>query len=231
MGVAVKPAISLILPYWDRQPAADRALRLLSKHYPGPHLEVVLVDDGNAVPFVEPIGVLNLKVVRMPVKRHPTPQSKAWNAGVRAASADVIALSCVEVLHEAPILGEMAAQLAELGPNGYVLAAAWCPERRSWDVRSDIAPWDALPKGVGGCFLGMLNRSLFERVGGFDEEYHDGAGYEDQDFIMRLITAGAVIVVRDDLVVVHPKSGATIKWPAEGFARNLERFKAKWPTL
>lgn len=227
----MKPAISLILPYWDRQAAADRALQSLVLHYARLPLEVVVVDDGNLVPFVEPISSLNIRVVRLPAKRHPTPQSRAWNAGVREASADLIALSCVEVIHKRPVLEPMAAQLAALGPDGYVLAAAWCPERKNWDVRSDIAPWDRLPKGVGGCFLGMLHRSLFERVGGFDEDYQDGAGYEDQDFIMRLVTAGAVIVVRDDLVVIHPKTGATIKWPAEGFARNLERFKRKWPTL
>lgn len=222
--------ISLILPYWDRQQAADRALATLAGHYLGLDLEVIVVDDGNREPFRSPADYpLDLHVVRLPRKEQPTPQSRAWNAGAKASTGDILALSCVEVLHPAPVLEELAAQLAALGPYGYVLAAAWCPERREWHCRSDVRSWDGFPPGYAGTFLSVLNRDLFDLAGGFDEEYMGGAGYEDRDFVCRLLAAGARFMVRDDLVVHHPKTGATIKWPAEGFARNENVFKIKWP--
>jgi hypothetical protein len=60
--------ISLILPYWDRQQAADAALRRISELYQGLDLEVVVVDDGNAVPFVVPEGLsVPVNLVRRPL--------------------------------------------------------------------------------------------------------------------------------------------------------------------
>lgn len=215
--------LSLILPYWDRQEAADKALELLARHY-GRSIEVIVVDDGNRVPFKVPAVDLHIRVVRLPTKDKPTPQSKAWNAGVRASTGNVIALSCVEVLHEKPILEELAKEA--VGSN-YVLAAAWCPELREWQCHTKHTP-ELCPPGTGPCFLGVMQKSLFLKAGGFDEKYHDGAGYEDKDFIHRMLAAGAKFIIRDDLAVVHPKSGATIAWPAEGFRRNDALFRKQW---
>lgn len=74
----------------------------------------------------------------------------------------------------------------------------------------------------------MMRRSLYERSGGWDEDYREGAGYEDIDFARRLERAGAKPVIRDDLVVVHPKGGANIQWPIEKFLRNEALLRAKW---
>lgn len=221
-------SISLILPYWDRQEAADKALHLLAQTYGGmPNLEVVVVDDGNKIPFQVPALPLNIKVVRLPEKDRPTPQSKAWNAGVKAASHDVVVLSCVEILHRDNVLGPMFWELGKQGRNGYVLASAWCPEERKWHCRStEKVPH--CPEGTGAAFCAMLHKELYWRAGGFDEGYHDGAGYEDKDFIHRLVAAGARFLIRDDLIVVHPKTGAKIQWSADGFQRNFDRFADKW---
>jgi hypothetical protein len=221
--------ISLLLPYWDRQAAANKALSTLAESYSGLQIEVIVIDDGNPVPFVAPQSFpLKLRVIRMPTKNEPRPPAAAWNAGARAASGDLLALSCIEVQHPHPVLWEMAAQLQEIGRDGYVLASAWCPEQRAWHCGGGAQIWDHFPVGVGGSFLSMMHRTLFERIGGFDEDYMDGAGYEDRDFVRRLQCAGAQIVVRDDMVVHHPKRGANIKWPPEGFSRNEQLYRSKW---
>lgn len=220
--------ISLILPYWNRQAAADKALDLLAKHYAGLNLEVVIVDDGNAVPFkLARDYKLNIKIVRLPIKKEPTSPLHAWNVGVKESKGDVIALSCIEILHETPVLNQMAEQLREMGEDGYVLASAWCPETEIWHCHSTIEVPDC-PPGSGIGFLGMLSRELFKRAGGFDEDYMGGAGYEDRDFIWRLHTAGAKFCIRDDLRTTHPKRGATIAWKPEGFMKNEALFRKKW---
>ena len=219
--------ISLILPYWLRQEAADMALALLDQHYAGMDLEVVIVDDGSPEPFRTPQTRLNIKVVRLPTKKWPKSPCLCWNEGVKAASGEVIALSCIEVLHEQPVLAEMLAEL-ERTPNGYILAAAWCPEQQAWHTHSTVEVPEC-PKGTGLAFLGLMKRELYERAGGWDEEYRDGAGYEDRDFIHHMTQAGAVFVKRDDLVVTHPKTGASIAWGEAKFARNKALFERKWP--
>lgn len=222
--------ISLILPYWRRQAAAEKALSFLVDTYPDLDLEVVVIDDGNEPPFDIPNLPLNLLCLRCPKKSGPKSPVTCWNDGVNAATGDTIVLSCIEVLHTKPVLEQMAAELEKQGPDGYVLAAAFCPEAQEWHChtvnRSRLAP--EMPAGFGRAFCGMLNRDLFERAGGFDEEYRDGAGYEDIDFAYRLQRAGAKPVIRDDLVVIHPKEGATILWGGDQFERNKALLAEKW---
>ena len=219
--------VSLILPYWDRQEAANRAITLLDETYAGWDLEVIVVDDGNVVPFVAPPNSLDLKIVRLPLKPGPTPQSRAWNAGTAAATHPIVVLSCVEVLHATPVLKTMHARFSHLPSPAYVLAAAWCPEQQSWHCHSTHRIVTC-PPGTGPSFCGMLYRDTFDSVGGFDEEYHEGAGYEDKDFILRLWTAGVTFHIQDDLVVIHPKTGATIRWSQHGFQRNKGLYQRKW---
>lgn len=220
--------ISLILPYWDRQQAANEALSLLEDTYKDLDLEVVIVDDGNKIPFLNNTQKLKVTVVKLPEKDIPKCPVTAWNEGVYAASGDIIVLSCIEILHTKPVLEQMAQAVKDIGPKGYVLASAWCPESCEWHCHSSIKtprnPW-----GTGIAFCAAMHKSLFLEAGGFDEDYREGAGYEDNDFINRLLKARARFLIRDDLVVIHPKTNATISWGEERFKRNEDLYYNKWP--
>lgn len=219
--------ISLILPYWNRQEAANKSLELLAKNYPDLDLEVVIVDDGDPIPFVMPEVNLKTLIVRMPEKSEPMCPATSWNTGVAMSNGEIVVLSCPEILHEKPVLEQMATELERLGPDGYVLASAWCPESKAWHCHSSVQVPDC-PPGTGIAFCGAMHRELFERVGGFEESYRDGAGYEDRDLIRKLVKAEAKFVIRDDLVVVHPKTGASIKWGTEKFCRNEMIYRKRW---
>ena len=223
--------ISIILPYWDRQAAADAALESIANCYGNIDLEVVVVDDGTPEPFRRPPLDLEIAVYRLPQKAKPLSPVTCWNEGVKVARGSTIVLSCIEVLHTSPVLGQMAAELELIGPDGYVLAAAWCPELLEWHCHSRFYSAGAppLPPGCGRAFCAMLSKELYLRAGGFDEEYRSGAGYEDIDWVYRLLQAGANFKIRDDLVVVHPKTGASIRWGGEQFARNAALLAEKWP--
>jgi hypothetical protein len=130
--------ISLILPYWDRKEAADAALRQLDAVYGDMDLEVIVVDDGNRQRYVPPPGKLDVRVIYLPEKDEPKCPATAWNAGVEAARGEIVVLSCIEILHTEPILEELAAQVRNIGPLGYALAAAWCPETDSWHCHSTV---------------------------------------------------------------------------------------------
>ena len=219
--------ISLILPYWDRAGAADESLRLLARTYPSLDLEVVLVDDGTPEPYHPPAAALPVTLVRLPLKHEPKSPCTPWNAGVAASSGRIVVLSCIEILHTAPVLEQLADDVERRGPDAYVLAAAWCPEQTRWHCHSSVVK-PGLPPGAGLGFCAALHRELFHRAGGFDERYRDGAGYEDDDFAWRLHRAGAQFSHRDDLVVTHPKRGARINWGAAKFARNEQIYRSTW---
>jgi hypothetical protein len=175
-----------------------------------------------------------VRVVRLRRKSRPLNPCVPINAGVREARGDVIALSGPDMMHaRGPILAQMRDELAD-GPLKYVMAAAWHAAGRRWHCHSTNRRSDSgdvgsiLPPGFDYHFMSMMHRSLWDACGGFDEDYRDGCGYDDPDFVMRLHRAGAMPVFRDDLVVEHVRDGARAAWPAQGYTRNRELFFSKW---
>lgn len=227
--------ISLILPYWNRQAAADLSLALMARHYADLALEVIVVDDGSTPPYQAPAALpFPVRVVRLPTKAAPMNPCTPINAGAAIAQGEYIALSNPEILHESPVLPAMLDEAQRGGPLTYVLAACWDPERKRWhchtsNKRSDSGDVGSyLPAGADYHFMALMHRSLWEAAGGFDEDYRDGAGYDDPDFVRRLHRAGASFVIRDDLVVTHPRHGARAGWTPAMFTRNRMIFKQKW---
>jgi GT2 family glycosyltransferase len=227
--------ISIVLPYWDRRNATLEALDLLAKHYVG--IEVVIVDDGSqpsqAFEVVKDYPFA-LHVIKLPIKDQPQNPCVPINVGVKASRFDVVVISNPEILHETPVLLEMYKELSEMGEMGYVLAACWCEEEKQWHCHSSIekrSDGHSFQYGTGYHFCGMLNKSLFYKAGGFDEDYRDGAGWDDPDWVNRLVKAGARFKIRDDLVVKHPKRGCSTNWRGGMMERNQELYRKKWPTV
>ncbi len=229
--------ISVVMPYWRRQVILERNLSSYRTLYPHDDIEIVIVDDGSPEPalaqgeFPWPV-----KVIRLPRKDAALNPCTAFNMGVAAASGDVIVLTNPEVIHRAPILGDMEVELKVLGPKGYVAAACWAARAEWWYCHSTKMPAAEsvgrarTPRGAGLHFCAMLARDLYNEIGGFSEEYRDGQGYEDNDLLWKLQAAGACFKIRDDLVTEHHDSPRS-EWPAGGAARNLAIFEAKWPRL
>ena len=216
--------LSLILPYFQRQEAADTALALIERHYQDMQLEVVVVDDGSEPPFrhtgFNPDCQPVLRVVRLPAKRDCKATCVPFNRGVSAASHDILALSSVEILHKKPVLQAMLQELLQKDKRTYVSAAVWCAEQNRWHSHSSL--------GEPLNFMTMLHRDLWEKAGGMDEDYREGVAFDDNDFLNRLKRAGAKFVQRDDLVVEHPRKGAKAKYLAEQHERNRKLYAAKW---
>lgn len=227
--------LSIILPYFQRQAATDESLRLMVAHYFDMDLEIIIVDDGSPVPFQASASMpLNIKVIRLPEKSNPLNPCVPYNTGVAAAKGDYIALSNPEILHTEPVLQRMLAKAREVGDSAYVMAACWCEEQKRWHAHSskkrrddnDVGAY--VPVGADYHFLTIMHRSLWQKTGGFDEDYRPGAGYDDPDFVRRLDRVGAKFVMCDDLIVEHPRKGARADWTGEMFARNRKLFLSKW---
>jgi len=225
--------ISLIWPYWQREAVANVSVSLLARHYADIELELIIVDDGTPQPYKAPAAPFPIKVIRLPTKHAPLNPCVPINRGVDAAQGDVIAISGPDIIHARPVLKGMREALGD-DPLRYVMAAVWNPERNVWHCHSTHKRTDngdvgsLLPPGADYHFMAMMHRSLWDACGGFDEDYREGCGYDDPDFVLRLHRAGARFVIRDDLVVEHIRSGAHAAWPAAGFARNRKLFFSKW---
>jgi len=226
--------ISLILPYWTRQAAADRAMALLAQQYGDLDLEVIVVDDGSAAPYVRTEGMpFPVRVLQLPLKTEPRNPCVPINRGVALARGELIALSSIEMLHTMPVLLPMAYEATRGGDKTYVMAAVRESQNGRWHAHSSLTKWREvegipMPPGAQWHFMSMMHRSLWDAADGFDEDYRDGAGYDDPDFVMRLARAGARFVMRDDLVIEHPRDGARSGFTPAMFERNKQLFIKKW---
>lgn len=227
--------LSIVAPYWRRQEVADRSLARMANLYSDLDMEIVVVDDGNAVPYAAPRPMpWPVRIIRLPLKDRPLNPCVPYNRGVDAAWGEVIALTGVEMMHVRPVLGDMLEELERGGSMTYVSAAVWAPGGSGrWHAHSSVRTWDtvcgvAMPAHSQFHFLTMMRRELWQRTGGFDTDYRAGAGYDDPDFLLRLQRAGAQFVTRDDLVVEHIRDGARAKWTDKMFERNRQLFISKW---
>lgn len=210
--------ISIVMPYYMRQAQLDRSLEAYRRIYRD--IEIVICDDGSP----EPVVADGCTVISLPVKDYALNPCVPINRAVEAAASDVIVLTCPEIVHKDDVFTSMRESLTD---DAYVIASC-LDETGVWLARpgvvNGIMP---IPDGAALNFCVMFKRELWKRAGGFDEQYRQGQGMEDTDWLWRLHRIGAHFILRPDLVVYHYRSGTC--WPAGGLERNRELFWRKWP--
>jgi glycosyltransferase involved in cell wall biosynthesis len=230
--------ISVVMPYWRRPAILDLNLSRYRDLYQHADIEVVVVDDGSPEPAQIDANCYPwpVRVVRLPDKEMALNPCTAFNAGIAAASGNVLLLTNPEVVHRAPIIAGLCAELEGLGPKGYVAAACWGIKAGWWYCHSINSPTPEavgrapMPEKAGLHFCAMLHRSLYEEIGGFSEEYREGQGYEDSDLLWKLHAAGARFGIADHLVTDHHDCPGS-QWPRGGAARNRAIFEARWDRM
>lgn len=218
--------ISVCVPHWNRASELARMYREYLTLYPGLELEFSVCDDGSSPrPPAPHRGTLTC----LPVKDHALNPCVPLNVAVMHARGEILVLTGPEVEHRVPILPIMAAALEAGGEFDYLMASCQDVDGR-WLCGSRVRGGEdgrgPMPAGSGFHFCAMLRRELFERAGGFDEEYRAGQAFEDNDWLYRLEHAGARFVMRDDLIVWHRRMPCA--WPAGGHERNRRLFESKW---
>ncbi len=145
---------------------------------------------------------------------------------VEMATHNIIVLTNPEIEHREPVLLEMLELLNE--PNDYVVARCWDDEL-GWlaDQSVDYSTAGRLPVPPGAHFhfCAMFNRELWEKAGGFDEDYRFGQACEDNDWLWRLWESGANFKLIDG-EVRHVSTHT--QWPEGAWQRNKELFYRKW---
>ena len=157
--------------------------------------------------------------------------SRACNTAIRNSSGEILAFTDDDCRVPADwlrsIVGIFAADaaaemifgnvLAPLGPRRAGITPQMrvvTPERMTWDSR--LRYGCKLFGGMGANFA--ARRRLLDRIGGFDEVLGPGAPLvsgQDFDLAYRAICAGAVVLRRPDVQVVHQYGTRPVdEWPA-----------------
>ncbi len=224
------PLISVCMPYYngangvDRQTLLDRALERYGELYEG--LEISICDDGSP----EPVKAPGCKVTTLPKKDKALNPCVPINAAVNASTCDIVVLTNPEIEHRESVFLRMMAAVED--GDSYVTAACRNPDGR-WLAHSSV-DWRGsrlrapIPPGSQFHFCAMFRRELWERAGGFDEDYRLGQAFDDNDWLWRLYSVGAEFKQLDDCVVHHHPTRTA--WPSGGWQVNAALLMGKWGT-
>lgn len=216
------PEVAVCVPYWKRQEALDKMFEQYARLYPDLSIEFSVCDDGSPEPARVPEEVT---LTRLPAKTHDLNPCVPINRAVEASSAPIIALTNPEIEHRGPVLPELLSLLE--GPDDYAMARCWCVDRRRWLAGPEVDYRKhgrlPVPPGAHFHFLTALRRELWEKAGGFDEDYRRGTGCDDNDWLWRLHSVGARFRLSEG-VVYHYRGDSRWTMP-----HNRKLFRAKWP--
>lgn len=231
------PAVSVILPTYNRGATLSRAIRsVLAQTFAD--LELIVVDDAStdATPsIVAEHTDPRLRYVRLEGRQGA---ARARNAGIEAARADWLAFQDSD---DEWACGKLAAQLDATTSGSHPMVCSWYlllrpngaePEllgNRTWP-RDE---WPALD-----CYrfpfitpTWLLRRSVFESCGGFDSGLRN---LEDWEFAFRLIRAGHRVAVVEQALVIKHSVGDSLYHDARSRLPSLEaifeRHQALWAT-
>jgi glycosyltransferase involved in cell wall biosynthesis len=230
--------VSVVIPTRDRAEWALRAVRgVLAQTFPG--FEVVVVDDASTDGTVRRVRRLadpRLRLLRLP---KPTGASHARNAGVRAASGDLVAFLDSD---DEWLPTKLEAQLDRLGQcENRSRTVVYCSYVTHDDVAGRRMP-SRLPIHEGDVLVPLLRgwnvatstalvpRAALERVGGFDERL---SGAQEYDLWLRLAQDGVrFVAVPDALVLKHDHGGVRISADLDARSEaTIARLDERWGRL
>lgn len=203
----VRPLVTVVVPVRDAG-SLDRLVDALGRQTLDlMGIEVLIADDGSTdgstAAAAQRAGELRLRVLR----GEPVNSYAARNRGIAAARGPVIAFCDADCEPQSAWLEDGIAALADSDiAAGRIRLAV--PVRRSvWhllDVDTFLDQERAVRGGAAATANLFVRRSVFERLGGFDDSQPNQG---DHDFVGRAVAAGFRLKFAEGAVVFHPTRG------------------------
>jgi glycosyltransferase involved in cell wall biosynthesis len=218
--------VSVVIPTRGRPDLIGRSVRavLANDHA---DFDVVVVDQSDDDRTGEIVRALAQADARLRyVHTMPPGLSRAYNVGIRMTAAPVLAFTDDDCVAARDWISSVARAFEE-DPGAEMLygTVALPPELRASAGEVPILPIASAERldgrngfriyGMGANYA--LRRSLFERIGGFDEILGGGGplrSSQDFDFQFRAYRAGAVVLLRPEVIVEHYGLRTPEQWPS-----------------
>lgn len=230
---------SILMPYYDRIKQLESALESYLYHYGNrKDWELIVIQD----PKEKPDALIrlfkkfsSLPSVLMQGFGNGNNPAVLYNQGAEWAKGRVIILTSPEIFHVSDVLK----RLDGMDFDGNYLACScaaavnWSLEKRNgngprltWTPDKWYQHGQYRPAYYHFCTA--ILRADWERIGGFDEEYAKGVGYDDNDFRNRVLQAGLQFLPLDDVLTVHLPHGKPKAKRRELLEVNRKYYERKW---
>lgn len=187
--------LSIVIPYYNRKQLLANVMDSINMTE---NIEVIIVDDGSD----ERIDLLNYRIIRLERSNEWRGACVAYNEGFKSATGDVIMINSSECVHVGNITKYVFKNFKE---NDYFSFATYMMNADEdlnnprfdnfWGVHSTIG--NSIP------YCGVISKYNMDLLGGYDERFVKGIGFDDYDFTHRVKNLGLNIKVIDNPYVIH----------------------------
>ncbi len=249
--------ISMAIPYYNRKGLFIRTLKSITRSAYKDY-EVIAVDDAseeneriedliNDFPF--------LKVIRVEkAEKWYVSSIMPWNRAIANCTGDIIIMQNPECLHVHDVLSYVAGNIND---SNYISMSVYSLDKTLTDelpLKDNLLEYfKTLPQQPAEEYIGWYNHPIYNAVyypfcaaltrknmdelGGLDERYAAGVGFEDNDFINRINRMGLNKIVSYDVSVIHqwhPKvwdlsnPGDVAYWFINSFGYKITETEKHW---
>lgn len=216
------PRISVIIPTHNGAATLARCLQALSASTLAPY-EIIVIDDASSDKTSEIAKQNGCRVIR---SAENIGAARAKNLGAQNASGDILFFTDDDVIVARDALERVAADFADARVAGVV--GLFTAETPFHDFSSNYKnlwmrfTYERVPREKIGLFytsVAAIRREIFERLGGFDENYRAASIAEDTEFGQRAWGAGHNIILDPQVSVTHEKHYTLAQVLATDFLR------------
>ena len=190
--------LSIIIPVYNRRELLENVFKSLNLNG---DIEVIVVDDGSdeANKLDE---FWNIKLIKLERSNRWRGPCIAYNTGFKAAAGDVIMINSSECVHVGDVTGYVFNNFKE---NDYFSFSTYMMDKNEYLYNPDYKNFWGVRSTVGNCipYCGVISKKNMDILGGYDERFAKGIGFDDYDFTHRVKNLGLDIKVIDDPYVIH----------------------------
>lgn len=207
---------SIIMPYYNRPEirfAFDSFIKFYSER---DDFEIIISEDTKNRDNVERHQKLNdiinkysekLKITLILDPCVAINPATRYNRGVEVAKGSILIITNPETPHTMDIFKEL--DMVDFS-NTYIVCACSAmhlveDKGNFFDNEHKFYMWyqHTVHRNANFHFCTAISKENYNKIGGFDEGYSKGLGFDDNNFVKRVEVGGLKIVPRDDLVTYH----------------------------
>ncbi len=208
--------ISIVMAYYNRKEQLIKTLESINQQS-YKDIEVIIIDDGSSLGQGVPFAPYSFKTTVIDICL----SEKTWcnpcipfNIGFKAAKGDIIIIQNPECYHNGEILKHAAENVKD---NNYITYGCFSLDESSTRDLMNLSTHDKTASFDGDFgwynhsiyrpanyhFCSAITRKNLEELGGFDERYANGVGYDDDEFLIRIKKKGLKVELVDTPFVYH----------------------------